>query len=141
MSIVAGWMNDFPNLSLDETGGGCTALRHPLDGGTGEGYLLLTDEHEAPTDASVLVQCGRYSDTDDSGHVELIPIAQVAAWLDKQLGFDSGDSEPELTAALLVTLDSYIKSLGVGFEHPDAHSQAHLSTLKTLLAKIAGGRA
>lgn len=85
-SKIATLLRMFPNLSETETGGGCMAYHHPIEG-TPEGYLLITDgemEDCLPTDASEEVCVGIYSgEPDDNGETDAIKLDDLPEWIQR----------------------------------------------------------
>lgn len=78
----------YPNMSVWETGGGCTALGMPLDDG---GHILITDDGSVPDDGALHVCAGRYDKHGEWDELRApyggmdVPVRLLEAWIDRQV--------------------------------------------------------
>lgn len=79
----------YPNLVEEDTGGGCTALVHPIGDGANGARIMITsvaNECCSPDDSDAVVLCGRYESYEDGGRCEEVPVEQLEGWIDAHTG-------------------------------------------------------
>lgn len=79
-------VKQYPNFSQVHAGGSAVAWRHDRDN---NGYMLITDTKGPgiPADSATHVSACRYNSKDRLLSSRIVPIGQLEAWIDKQLGF------------------------------------------------------